>query len=47
MPFTAPLHRALLAAFALVASAPALAATPTPAPFTVKIIGFNDFHGNL
>jgi 5'-nucleotidase len=43
-----PLILALSAAFAL-AAAPALAAGPNPgpAPISVKIVGFNDFHGTL
>jgi 5'-nucleotidase len=39
-----PLILALSAAFAL-AAAPAMAAGP--APISIKIVGFNDFHGNL
>lgn len=38
----------LSAALALAAAAPVHAVTiAQPAPFTVKLIGFNDFHGNL
>ena len=42
-----PLTLVLATAFASAAALPALAAGPVAAPFTVKIIGFNDFHGNL
>ena len=41
------LSRTLLAATVATAFAGAAFAQSTPAPITVKIIGFNDFHGNL
>ncbi|MFO1273889.1 MAG: bifunctional metallophosphatase/5'-nucleotidase [Rubrivivax sp.] len=43
------LRLALVAAFALAASLPAAADTArrAPEPVSVKIIGFNDYHGNL
>ncbi len=44
---TLKLTLTLAAAVASAAALPALAAGPAAAPFTVKIIGFNDFHGNL
>ena len=39
--------RALLAATLAIAFAGAAFAQTAPAPITIKIIGFNDFHGNL
>jgi len=44
-PFT--LARTLLAATLAAAFAGGAIAQTAPAPITVKIIGFNDFHGNL
>jgi 5'-nucleotidase len=41
------LGRTLLAATIATAFAGAAFAQSTPAPITIKIIGFNDFHGNL
>ena len=37
----------LAAAAACGTAAAATTATPAPAPITIKIVGFNDFHGNL
>ena len=41
------LARTLLAATLATALAGGAIAQTAPAPITVKIIGFNDFHGNL